>query len=134
MDRAYALDLLGTICVDPTIATCRPTLIRLDDGTVAPIGGFGIFVANAEYRFPIFSSLGGAVFVDAGNTFADTAIRFGDLRYGVGTGIRYLSPVGPLRFDVGYKLKRQIIGFDADTGKAIFERPIAYFVTLGYAF
>ncbi|HMC22088.1 MAG TPA: BamA/TamA family outer membrane protein, partial [Thermoanaerobaculia bacterium] len=62
------------------------------------------------------------------------AIRFGDLRYGVGTGIRYLSPVGPLRFDVGYKLKRQIIGFDADTGKAIFERPIAFFITLGYAF
>ena len=97
-------------------------------------GEFGIFVANAEYRFPIFSSLGGAVFIDAGNTFADTAIRFGDLRYGVGTGVRYLSPVGPLRFDIGYKLKRQIIGFDADTGKAIFERPIAYFVTLGYAF
>ncbi|HEY8131400.1 MAG TPA: translocation/assembly module TamB domain-containing protein [Thermoanaerobaculia bacterium] len=132
--RAYALDLLGTICVDPSLTNCHPTLIRLDDGTVAPIGGFAIFVANAEYRFPIFSSLGGAVFVDAGNTFADTAIRFGDLRYGVGTGIRYLSPVGPLRFDVGYKLKRQIIGFDADTGKAIFERPIAYFITLGYAF
>jgi len=132
--RAYALDLLGTICLDPAITNCHPTLIRLDDGTIAPIGGFGIFVANAEYRFPIFSSLGGAVFVDAGNTFADTAIRFGDLRYGVGTGIRYLSPVGPLRFDIGYKLKRQVIGFDADTGKPKFERPIAYFVTLGYAF
>jgi len=61
-------------------------------------------------------------------------IRFGDIRYGVGTGIRYLSPVGPLRFDIGYKLRRQIIGFDSESGKAIFERPFAYFITLGYAF
>jgi len=134
--RAYALDLLGTICPDPSGTTCPPstTVVRLLDGTIAPIGGFGVFVANVEYRFPMFSSLGGAVFVDAGNTFADTAIRFDDLRYGVGTGIRYLSPVGPLRFDIGYKLKRQIIGFDTDTKKPIYERPFAYFITLGYAF
>ncbi|HEX9084521.1 MAG TPA: outer membrane protein assembly factor BamA, partial [Gemmatimonadaceae bacterium] len=102
--RAYALDLLGTICPEPSDIDCKPTLIRLSDGTVAPIGGKGVFLTNAEYRFPIFSSVGGAFFVDAGNVFADTAIRFGDLRYGVGTGVRYLSPVGPIRFDVGYKL------------------------------
>jgi outer membrane protein assembly complex protein YaeT len=132
--RAYALDLLGTICLDPNDTSCHPTLIRLDDGTIAPLGGNSVFVANAEYRFPIFSTVGGAVFVDVGNVFAKTAISFGDLRYGVGTGLRYLSPIGPLRFDVGYKLKRQIIGFDAETGSPIRERPIAYFVTLGYAF
>ena len=91
-------------------------------------------MANAEYRFPIFSSLGGAVFVDAGNVFANSTINLGDIRYGVGTGLRYLSPVGPLRFDVGYKLKRQVIGTDTETGRQIFERPFAYFITLGYAF
>jgi outer membrane protein insertion porin family len=131
--RAYALDLLGTICPDPNDTSCKPTLIRLSDGTVAPIGGKGVFLANAEYRFPIFSSVGGAFFVDAGNVFADTTIRFGDLRYGVGTGVRYLSPVGPIRFDIGYKLKRQIIGFD-ENNNPISERPFAYFITLGYAF
>jgi len=114
-NRAYALDLLGTACLDPSSSSCHPTLILIDDvkgtGTkIAPIGGSGLLITNAEYRFPIFSSVGGTLFVDAGNVFADTAIRFGDIRYGVGTGIRYLSPVGPVRFDIGYKLKRQLIG------------------------
>ncbi|MDQ6800860.1 MAG: outer membrane protein assembly factor BamA [Acidobacteriota bacterium] len=149
-NRAYSLDLLGTACLDPAVANCHPTLILIENGRgtkIAPIGGSGLLVANAEYRFPIFSSVGGAVFADAGNVFADTAIRFGDVRYGVGTGLRYLSPVGPVRFDVGYKLKRQLIGCEnpitmADfskicgpgTGKQKFEPPLAFFVTLGYAF
>lgn len=132
-NRAYALDLLGTICLDPLDTGCRPTLIRLQNGTIAPIGGLGLFLANAEYRFPVFGNLGGALFVDAGNVFADTTIHLSDLRYGIGTGIRYLSPVGPLRFDVGYKLKRQIIGYDT-TGRPIYEKPFAYFVSIGYAF
>ena len=131
--RAYGLDLLGTTCLGLSDPSCRPTLINIGGKTYAPIGGLGEFVANAEYRFPIFASVGGAMFVDAGNVFADTTIRFGDLRYGVGTGVRYLSPVGPVRFDLGWKLKRQIIGFHSD-GKPIFEQPFAYFITLGYAF
>ena len=134
--RAYGLDLLGTICPDPNDTGCRSraTLVLLDDGTVAPIGGNSVVIANAEYRFPIFSSVGGAVFLDAGNTFASSAVQLGKLRYGVGAGIRYLSPVGPLRFDFGYKLKRQITGIDTTTGKATFERPYAYFITIGYPF
>jgi outer membrane protein assembly complex protein YaeT len=134
--RAYSLDLLGTVCLNPLDVGCRPTLLVRPDnpGSVAPIGGLALLIANAEYRFPIFSSLGGAVFADAGNTFADSTIQLSDLRYGLGTGLRYLSPVGPVRFDVGYKLKRQIIGFDTKSGRAIFERPYAYFITLGYAF
>ncbi|HYS56023.1 MAG TPA: translocation/assembly module TamB domain-containing protein [Thermoanaerobaculia bacterium] len=145
--RAYALDLLGTLCLDPDNRNCRPTLILLEDGKVAPIGGNGLLVANAEYRFPIFSTVGGAIFADAGNVFADTAISLGDLRYGVGTGVRYLSPVGPVRFDFGWKLKRQLSGCETPivlpdlsrvcgpgTGKQKFEKPFAWFITLGYAF
>ncbi len=45
-----------------------------------------------------------------------------------------MSPVGPVRFDVGYKLRRQIIGFEAGGGKPIYEKPFAYFITLGYSF
>jgi outer membrane protein assembly factor BamA len=131
--RAFPLDLLGTVCLDPADTSCKPTLITTD-GSVAPIGGLGEFIANAEYRFPIFGSLGGAVFTDIGNTFADSTIHFNDLRYGYGTGLRYLSPVGPLRFDIGFPTNRRIIGFDDKTGKPILERPFAYFITLGYAF
>ena len=132
--RAFPLDLLGTVCLDPADTSCRPTLIATGDGTVAPIGGLGVFIANAEYRFPIFSSLGGALFIDIGNTFADSTIHFNDLRYGAGTGLRYLSPVGPVRFDVGFPFNRRVIGFNEATGKPIFERAFAYFITLGYPF
>jgi outer membrane protein insertion porin family len=133
--RAYPLDLLGTAC--PTQQSieegCRPTLIDiLDSKTTAPLGGRSLFIFNAEYRFPIAGPIGAQLFVDAGNTFAD-GIRFGDLKYGLGTGLRYLSPVGPVRFDFGYKLHRQILRFD-DQGNAVYERPYAYFITLGYAF
>jgi outer membrane protein assembly complex protein YaeT len=138
-NRAYALDLLGTAC--PTQASidagCHPTLIDVVDPLrghmTAPLGGRALFIVNAEYRFPIAGPMGAQLFVDAGNTYAETNIRFGDLKYGVGTGLRYLSPVGPVRFDFGYKLKRQILRYD-DTGKPVFERPFAYFITLGYAF
>lgn len=126
--RAFPLDMLGTLC-NPPSDSCHPTLINLIDpttgeltDTIAPIGGNGIFVTNLEYRFPIFSSVGGAIFTDIGNVFA-SGIHLNDLRYGVGTGIRYLSPVGPLRFDVGYKIHRRS-----------YEKPFAYFITLGYAF
>ncbi len=124
--RAYPLDLLGDLCEDQSRPGCRPTLIRLGSdgsGSIAPIGGQSIFITNLEYRFPVFSSVGGALFTDIGNVFADSKLHFNELRYGVGAGIRYLSPVGPLRFDVGYKIHRRS-----------YERPFAYFVTLGYAF
>jgi translocation and assembly module TamB len=137
-NRAYALDSLGTAC--PTQASidagCRPTLFDVVDNghhTTAPLGGRALLILNAEYRFPIAGAFGGQLFADAGNTFADTNIRFGDLKYGVGTGLRYVSPVGPIRFDFGYKLKRQILFYD-DMGKAVYEKPFAYFITLGYAF
>jgi translocation and assembly module TamB len=138
--RAYPLDLLGTACAtqEAIDAGCRPTLISIFDPvrgqtTSAPIGGRALLILNAEYRFPIAGPIGAQLFVDAGNTFADTAIRFADLKYGVGTGLRYLSPVGPVRFDFGYKLKRQILFFN-DKGQPVYERPYAYFITLGYAF
>lgn len=124
--RAYPLDLLGDLCDDQSRPGCKPTLIRLGSdgsGSIAPIGGKSIFITNLEYRFPVFSSVGGALFTDIGNVFADSTLHLNDLRYGVGAGIRYLSPVGPLRFDVGYKIHRRS-----------YEKPFAYFVTLGYAF
>ena len=42
--------------------------------------------------------------------YHDTAIDFHDIRYGAGTGIRYISPIGPLRFDVGFNPRPRIIG------------------------
>jgi len=132
--RGFMTDLLGTLCTDPRdfdkSGICQPTLFRRIDpetheevGPVLPLGGSGLLLFNAEYRFPIVSSLGGALFADAGNVYKDDTIRFDMLRYGLGFGVRYLSPVGPLRFDLGWPLQRRE-----------HERAFTYFISLGYAF
>ena len=72
-----------------------------------PIGGTNEFVSQNEIIFPILQSLGirGVVFFDAGNAFLQSdGIDFGNLRYGVGGGVRWLSPFGPLRIEYGIPL------------------------------
>jgi outer membrane protein insertion porin family len=67
--------------------------------------------------FPILESLGvkGLFFFDAGNAFsAAQGIDFGELRMSVGPGIRWLSPIGPLRVELGFPLNRHV-GDDTQT-------------------
>ncbi len=67
-----------------------------------PIGGEAFTVFNVEYTFPIYGDLKGAVFADAGNVRPRAAdFGLGDLRYGVGAGLRYNLPFGPIRLDYG---------------------------------
>jgi outer membrane protein assembly complex protein YaeT len=95
--RGFALDSLGTA------ETLTPNGF--------PIGGNGLVLMNAELRFPVWGDLGGAVFVDGGNVFERvTQIDISELRTTAGFGIRYRSPVGPLRFDIGFKLDRRAYG------------------------
>lgn len=75
----------------------------LSDGL--PIGGNSMFQFSEEMRAVISGNFGGVLFLDAGNVWADSwGIRLGDLRYAVGPGLRYQTPIGPIRFDVGYQL------------------------------
>jgi len=73
-----------------------------------PIGGMSLMEGSAELRFPLFGDLGAVLFLDFGNVFHSSfTYRLGDLRYAVGPGLRYNTPVGPLRLDVGVIVDRR---------------------------
>ncbi|MFH1060187.1 MAG: BamA/TamA family outer membrane protein [Pseudomonadota bacterium] len=77
------------------------------DSAGKPLGGEAMLEGSAEVRFPIWGDLGGVAFVDAGNAYEDWEdIRSAltSLRYTAGAGLRYNTPVGPLRLDFGYQL------------------------------
>ena len=79
----------------------------LDPATGDRIGGEKMMVYNLEYRFPLLTEQGivGLVFFDAGNVFTkDESYSFSGIRKSVGTGIRWYSPVGPLRLEYGWNL------------------------------
>jgi outer membrane protein insertion porin family len=75
-----------------------------------PIGGSRQLIVNNEVIFPIVEQLGlkGVVFFDLGNAWLDSdGYALGDLRYSVGGGVRWLSPFGPIRIEIGYPLNRE---------------------------
>ena len=75
----------------------------------APVGGTKLLILNQEVRFPLFSKwFQGAVFVDAGNTFAPgEPLKLDQLAVGTGFGVRIMTPFAPIRIDVGYPLNRR---------------------------
>ncbi len=71
-----------------------------DDGE--PIGGEFFTIFNAEYTFPIFGEIEGAVFFDAGNLLPSSEDPgLDDMRYAIGAGLRWKLPIGPVRLDYG---------------------------------
>ena len=69
-----------------------------------PIGGSEEVILNNEIIFPLVQTIGlkGVVFVDAGNAYgADESISLDNTRFSAGAGVRWLSPVGPLRIELG---------------------------------
>lgn len=125
--RGYSLN-----SISPTILV--PICNRPDcPATTFVVGGNKEFVLNLELEFPIVPKVGvkGVVFVDAGNAFAVNAKFFEDnqnalplgLFWSVGFGIRWFSPVGPLRFEWGVPLTRRPI-----------DDPILFEFTIGNSF
>ena len=68
------------------------------------IGGKALVVGSVEFDYQILPSWAIAVFTDAGS--ADEKLSFRNLEHSVGPGIRYLSPIGPIRLDVAFALSR----------------------------
>ena len=102
--RGYERDLLG-ITGETRIADVDPLTGAVD---LLPVGGNGLLLANLEYRFPVLGSLGGTLFLDVGNVWRDWRdFDFDDLRYGAGLGVRYRSPIGPVRLEFGWNLESE---------------------------
>ncbi|MGQ9570552.1 MAG: outer membrane protein assembly factor BamA [Thermodesulfovibrionales bacterium] len=73
-----------------------------------PTGGNAFLLGNLEIRSSLGKGVGIVAFLDTGNVWRrvqDTEL--GSLRYTAGLGLRYNTPVGPIRIDYGHKLKRE---------------------------
>ena len=77
------------------------------DSTGAVIGGRSAVTVSGELRYRINDQFGAVAFIDAGNAFASILPSFSDIRVGAGVGLRYLTPIGPVRFDVAVPLNRR---------------------------
>lgn len=92
----------------------------------APQGGKTMVNVNAELRFPLYKRLGAVIFQDLGvlssNAFADFCPR--NILAGTGFGVRVATPIGPLRFDMGWDWKKH----------PPLTRSFAWFLTFGNAF
>ena len=76
-------------------------------GAGLPIGGHAFMDFSTEVRVPIWGKLGGVIFLDGGNVWTKPwDINANDLYYDVGPGLRYNTPIGPIRVDFGYQLNR----------------------------
>jgi len=129
--RGFALDGAGPqrqvpVCSGGSSSACacpntNCSLIQV------PSGGNELFILNSEARVPLpfRKGLGLVVFYDGGNVFPDVGFRnFGSLySNSVGLGLRYSTPVGPIRFDLGRNL-------NAAPGTSATQ----YFFTIGQAF
>lgn len=95
-----------------------------DPLTGFPVGGDAVLINNVELRFPLIgANIGGVIFYDLGNVYTDMrGLLHGLLRvhqpsptnlnftsHALGFGLRYNTPVGPIRLDLGYNLNPPVV-------------------------
>jgi outer membrane protein insertion porin family len=98
-----------------------------------PTGGNALLIGNIEYRVPLtrfpVRGFGIAGFYDTGNVFEEISnVRLSGFTHTAGFGLRYETPLGPVRLDIGFNLKPQLL----PTG--VREERTQVFFTLGHAF
>jgi translocation and assembly module TamA len=94
--RGYRYQSVGPVFTSPPSPASAAGL---------PIGGTGITAASLELRQRIGTNFGFAVFVDGGQVSASLRATPEEMRVGAGAGIRYYTPIGPIRLDIAVPTK-----------------------------
>lgn len=117
------------------------TVDDLPGACIRPLGGLTLWEASMEVRFPIAGPVFGATFVDASDVTRNVGeIRFTVPHISVGPGLRYVTPVGPVRLDVGYRIPglQQLGEVDLERQEGdpgtVLGAPIAIHIALGESF
>lgn len=128
----------------PTGANCTTT--PLPATCIRPLGGFTLWEASLELRFPISGPIKAVLFADTSDVTRDVGhLVFSVPHLSVGPGLRYMTPVGPLRLDIGYRVPgAQALGHNAlpsseggtETGTLfnVSWLPVALNIAIGEAF
>jgi translocation and assembly module TamA len=104
--RGYRFQSVGPQFSDTAPANAQQ-VIGSDFSENTPVGGVAVDAGSIELRQRIGLNYGFAVFADAGRV-GQTALPFsGPYAVGVGTGVRYYTPIGPLRLDFALPLHRK---------------------------
>jgi len=105
-----------------------------------PLGGLSLWEASLELRYPIYDPVSGSVFCDASDVSAEQlTLRFDYPHLSCGAGLRYDTPIGPIRLDIGVRIPGAQYPKDAnvieegDPG-TVFGAPIAFAFGIGEAF
>lgn len=126
--RGFSLDRLGDF-----FGTDDPRNTISQSGF--PTGGNGVVIFNGELRVSVLGPLQAVAFVDAGNVVKNAGnLNLFELRPAAGGGVRYRSPVGPIRIDLGFNLDRRDLPPDAASGATRRERGLVWHISLGQAF
>ncbi len=115
--RSYATDMAPPLGI---VDQCD------DERAYVPQGGKSMMNCNLECRFPLFGGLNGAIFQDLGvlSGTGFLALLQSEVLAGTGFGLRYNTPLGPFRFDIGFKWHKPA----PDISR------YAWFLTFGQAF
>ena len=95
------------------------------DGRNDPIGGRSLVEVNAEARIKIIGPSGSFPFIDGGQVYEEVypKLSTGDLQWAYGLGLRYYSPIGPIRLDVATPINPRDI-----------DDPFQFYISIGQAF
>ena len=122
--RGFSLDGAGP---QRGVKVCSDGQSDCNTQITVPVGGNELLILNSEARIPLPVKKGLSIvaFYDGGNVFPDVGFRSFTSLYSnnVGLGLRYVTPVGPIRVDIGRNLN-----------PAPGTNPTQYFVGVGQAF